>query len=89
MTGNIKPLISSCFLSPADGGVGVIALGRSNNVIEKATANIVSVSSFTAAPRGRLWEWHYSVELKSAPSRITSMRFIFNPGLNDSVASRR
>jgi hypothetical protein len=77
--GNITPLISNTFLYPAEGHLDLLVFNSSNKLVEKAAVRISSVvSPFTAAPRTRLWEWRYSVALKSSPSQISSMRFIYD-----------
>ena len=80
VSGKLKPLISYTFLSPVYGHLDLLVFDSHSQLIEKAAVRISSVvSPFTAAPRTRLWEWRYSVALKSSPAQISSVRFVYDP----------
>jgi hypothetical protein len=80
ISGNVKPLISNSFLCPAYGHLNLLVLNDQGRVIEKAVVRITSLRSLFAGVRNtRLWEWRFSVALKSSPAQISSVRFNYDP----------
>jgi hypothetical protein len=80
ISGNVKPLISNSFLCPAYGHLDLLVFDSQGKLTEKAVARITSVPSlFTGVRNTRLWEWRFSVALKSSAAQISSVQFIYEP----------